>query len=266
MKKLFISADIEGTCGIANWDETTKGKGDHIWFADQMTREVAAACRAALSAGYDQVLVKDAHDSARNIDPRGLPKGCGLVRGWGPDPMGMMLGLDESFSGAVMTGYHNAAGTGSNPLAHTWTTSLIEVRLNGELCSELYMNSLLAARLGVPVYAVSGDKGLCDWMREKSPNAAVIPVNEGMGRAVKAIHPDEAVALIEKEVARALSQPREACLFPQAESYTMELRFKDHSQARRAAFYPGASLVNDTTISYTHKDFYDVMRMLMFCS
>ncbi len=39
-----------------------------------MTREVGAACRGALSAGAEGILVKDAHDSARNIDPAGLPR------------------------------------------------------------------------------------------------------------------------------------------------------------------------------------------------
>ena len=47
MKKLFISADIEGTCGIANWNETEKNHADWAYFADQMTREVAAACEGA---------------------------------------------------------------------------------------------------------------------------------------------------------------------------------------------------------------------------
>ena len=43
MKKFYISADIEGTCGIAHWDETKLGKEDYEPFRRQMTREVAAA-------------------------------------------------------------------------------------------------------------------------------------------------------------------------------------------------------------------------------
>ena len=50
MKKLFISADIEGTAGIVNWNETERSvPHDYDYFANQMTREVAAAC------GYDLV-------------------------------------------------------------------------------------------------------------------------------------------------------------------------------------------------------------------
>ena len=44
MKKIFISADIEGTSGIAHWNETERTiPHDYDYFAGQMTREVAAA-------------------------------------------------------------------------------------------------------------------------------------------------------------------------------------------------------------------------------
>ena len=68
--KVFLSADMEGTCGIVAWPETERSTPmDYAPYQKQMSREVAAACRGALSAGAEDVLVKDAHDSARNIDP-----------------------------------------------------------------------------------------------------------------------------------------------------------------------------------------------------
>ena len=75
--KVFLSADMEGTCGIVSWPETERTTPfDYSPAQKQMTREVAAACRGALSAGAAEVLVKDAHDSARNVDPTGLPQMC----------------------------------------------------------------------------------------------------------------------------------------------------------------------------------------------
>ena len=61
----------------------------------QLTREVAAACQGALSAVAEEVLVKDAHDSARNIDPAGLPRGIKMNRSWSGDLLSMMSGLDQ---------------------------------------------------------------------------------------------------------------------------------------------------------------------------
>lgn len=42
---VFISADIEGTCGITDWSETERSTPyDYNYFRKQMTMEVRAAC------------------------------------------------------------------------------------------------------------------------------------------------------------------------------------------------------------------------------
>ncbi len=82
--KIYISSDIEGTSGASNWDEALD-TAHHKFLGPQMTREVAAAARAALESGAQEVLVRDAHAGALNIDPAGLPWGTKLLRGWAPD-------------------------------------------------------------------------------------------------------------------------------------------------------------------------------------
>lgn len=265
MKKLFISADIEGTCGIAHWDETEKGQADYAYFADQMTREVAAACAGAIESGFDQILVKDAHDSARNINPRNLPNGVQIIRGWAGDPFCMMVGLDKSFDGVVFTGYHSAAGEDSNPLSHTMTTSVYSVTINGESASELMINSMIASYVGLPVYVVTGDKGLCDWMQSKNPHIAVVPLNEGLGAAVKSIHPDFAIQRIEDTVREAVKLPKESCMFPLPKHFDVEICYRDHAKAKRNSHYPGMELINARCLRYLHEDFYEVLRMMHFC-
>lgn len=265
MKKLFISADIEGTCGITHWDETEKGQADYAYFAEQMTREVAAACGGALDSGFDHILIKDAHDSARNINPRNLPQSVEIIRGWAGDPFCMMVGLDESFDGVVFTGYHSAAGKDCNPLSHTMTTNVYSVNINREAASELMINAMIASYVGVPVYAVSGDKGLCDWMKSKSLNTAVVPLNEGMGAAVKSIHPDEALRRIKEAVREAVKQPRESCIFPMPEHFDVEICYRDHAKAKRNSHYPGMKQTGERCICFSHDDFYEVLRMMHFC-
>ena len=57
MKKLFISADIEGTAGIVNWNETERSvPHDYDYFANQMTREVAAAISCSASMAFSALL------------------------------------------------------------------------------------------------------------------------------------------------------------------------------------------------------------------
>ena len=94
--KVFLSADMEGTCGIVCWPETERTTAfDYTPLQKQMTREVAAACRGALAAGAEEVLVKDSHDSARNIDPTQLPRHTRIHRGWSGDPLSMLPGLTQ---------------------------------------------------------------------------------------------------------------------------------------------------------------------------
>ena len=84
--KVFLSADIEGTCGIASWPEADPASAAAYGpMQRQMTLEVAAACRGALSAGAEEVFVKDAHNSARNIIPGELPRQTRIHRGWAGD-------------------------------------------------------------------------------------------------------------------------------------------------------------------------------------
>ena len=97
MRKIFISADIEGITGVTGWCETRYGGQGYDAACRQMSLETAAACRAALDAGYE-VVVKDGHEDGLNIDANLLPKGTQLIRSWMSDPYAMMAGLDQSYA------------------------------------------------------------------------------------------------------------------------------------------------------------------------
>ncbi len=265
MKKIFLSADIEGTCGIIHWDETEKTKPDYAPYARQMTREVAAACQGALVGGADEVLVKDAHDSARNIDAEQLPRKTRLLRGWAQDLCSMMVGMTEEHRGVIFTGYHSAAGIDGNPLSHTMNTKNVWVKINGELASELHINALYAATLGVPILMVAGDKALCDWMTAVNPNVLTVPVKEGIGRASLSIHPDEAVDRIRATAEKAMLLDPESCMFPLPEHYVAEICFREHASARSARLYPGVVQTDSRTVKFESDDYIEVLRFFYFC-
>ena len=142
--KVFLSADMEGTCGLCSWPETERSTPfDYSPMQKQMSREVAAACRGALSAGAEEVLVKDAHDSALNIDPTMLPRSIRMNRSWSGDLLSMMSGLDqEKYDAVFFTGYHAWASCPGNALSHTMNGRNNLVRLNGVLCSE-FLSALM---------------------------------------------------------------------------------------------------------------------------
>lgn len=265
MKKLFISADIEGTCGIAAWDETHKGHPDYERYALRMSREVAAACEGALEGGMDLVMVRDAHGSARNLDWSCLPRQVQLIRGWGQDPLCMMSGLDESFYGAVFTGYHDLAGSGENPLSHTMSTSLVWLTLNGEPLGEAHINAYTAAFYQVPLLALSGDSGICAKAKALVPACRTVAVNRGAGNLVHSIHPEVALVKIREAVRQACRENRDSFALKLPETFCLDVRFSQHAKAYSAGFYPGVKRLDSHTLRYEADDWYEVLCMMHFC-
>ena len=268
-RKLFLSADIEGTCGISHWDETTPSKPDYRYFAQQMTREAAAACQGALAGGIEELLVRDAHDGARNIDPAALPRRTRLLRGWANHPHMMMSGLDSSFEGVLFTGCHSCAGSDANPLAHTMSTAAFLFTINGQAASELNVNCLIAASMGVPVLLVTGDEGLCESIRAVNPRIPTVAVNRGMGAATLSLfHPDEAVERIRdtaQAAVAATSADPQAFLYPLPSRFDVEVTYHRHAQAERNSHYPGARKTAPSSVLFETADLNEMLRFIHFC-
>jgi D-amino peptidase len=237
--KIYISADIEGITDVTCWDETNLDKPDSRAACEQMTAEVAAACEGAVKAGASEILVKDAHWLARNIDHHKLPREANLIRGLGQTPLSMVQGLDKDFAALALIGFHSRGGGAGSPIEHTNDPSYVHVRINERFASEFLIFGYAAAWLGVPLAFVSGDQALVDEV--KSVNPAITTV------AVKALKGD-----------------LKHCLVALPDKFKVEIRFKDHPKAKRAGFYPGVITVDPFTVGFESDDYFDVLRFFMF--
>lgn len=262
--KIFISADIEGVTGVNHWDETEKTKADHEAFAHQMSLEVNSACKAANDLGAKEILVKDAHDSGRNINHKLLPKNTKLIRGWSGGTYSMVQGLDSSFDALIYIGYHSAAGTSANPLAHTMNTSLDYIKLNGEYVNEFLIHSYIASYLDVPVVFISGDLGLCKNVRKINENIVTVSVKEGIGDSTINIHPELALDLIEKGVKEALNKDLSIYKIALPKTFELEVKYRDHMTAYKLANFPGAELIEPKIIKFSHNDYMEILRAIRF--
>lgn len=262
--KIFISADIEGATGVTHWDEADKKNPDYKEFQDQMTAEVCAACEGALEAGAKEVWVKDAHDTARNIIASKLPREARLVRGWSGHPFVMVQELDDTFDALVLIGYHSRAGSGDSPLAHTARGSLAHIKINDRYASEMLVKAYAAALVKVPLVFVSGDAGICS--EAESLNAAIVTaaVKRGIGNSTVNIHPYLAVEMIRDGVNKAVAGDLSKYHVEMPARFSVEIKYKDQTEAYKASFYPGARLKEPHTIRFDSKDYFEVMRMLLF--
>lgn len=262
--KIFISADIEGTAGIATWDEAERGHPDWDEFRALMTEEVVAACEGARAAGATEVLVKDAHDSGRNLILARLPDYARVVRSWSGHPDSMMFGLAPGFAAAICTGYHAPGGAEGNPLAHTTTLRISRLLLNGELASEFTVNALCAARYGVPVAFLSGDAEICAAARAMIPGLTTVETLQGFGRAALSLSPAAAQAAIREGVRAALSRDFSGQLARGAAEYEVVVEFANPTDAYRASWYPGVRSHGPRALAFAATDFFEIQRALRF--
>lgn len=262
---IFLSADIEGTCGISHWSETDRSAPmDYKPYQRQMTREVCAACEGAIAAGAKDILVRDAHDSARNLDPSALPAQVRFLRGWTGDPLSMMSGLDRGdFDAVFFTGYHAWASCPGSPLSHTMNPRPQQATLNGLPLSEFLMNTYTAWYYGVPVTFLSGDKALCDFAQELIPNLTAVAVNQGLGGGVLSLHPDAAVRAI-GEGCKAAAKAGKKCPPALPQQFETAITFRDHKLAYAKSFYPDARLIDGSTVAFAHSDWFELLRFYHF--
>jgi D-amino peptidase len=262
--KVYVSADIEGVADVTHWDDATKGKPGYEAAAAQMTAEVAAACEAAIAAGADEILVQDAHDSARNIDPSALPEKARLLRGWSDDPRCMAQELDSSYGALILVGHHAPSGSGGNPLSHTFSLGNTAIRINGEPGSEYLVLQYTAAYYGVPLVFLSGDAWIAAQAKRLNPGAVTLATKEGLGNSTISIHPALSVRSVREGAAAGLANAEDARRFALPPRFEVEIRHQHHGRSFKTGFYPGMRRVDDTTLVFEADDFYEVLRMFLF--
>ena len=261
---IYISADIEGISGVVSWEEVNSGKPDYEYFRKIMAQEVNAAVEAAFDNGATDVVVRDAHSSARNILPSQIHRKARLIRDWSAGPLDMMEGIKEDFDAVMFIGYHAKAGTPDATLKHTFTSNVYDLRLNDVSLPEAGWNALIAGYYNVPVIFVSGDKALCEQVKSLIDSVVTVPVKEGIGKACLTLHPEEAQERIKKGVTEAIKTKDQIKPFKMNPPYKLEINFTNENIAWKAKWYPGAKLIANRTVGFKSRDFFECMRFLCF--
>lgn len=262
--KIYLSADIEGTCGIVDWEETDLDAAVGAFSREQMTKEVAAACEGANICNAESILVKDAHGSARSINSTYLPENTSILRGWARNPHIMMAGIDSNFDATIFVGYHSGSSQEGNPLSHTMHCDYDYIKINGRVMTEFMINAYTSIYYGVPVAFISGDEMVCNDAKEVFTNIVAVPVSKGIGQASISIHPNLAIRKIEDGVKEALSGDLKRHTINLPEKFEIEIKFRQHYRAYKASFYPGVVKLNSQTIKYETNDYYEFLRMFFF--
>lgn len=262
--KIFISVDMEGITGVIHWDEISGTNQDYQYFRKIMTQEANAAIEGALEKGVSEIVVRDAHGSARNIISDMLNENAKLLREWSSSPFGMMEGIDETFNAVICIGYHAKASTPNGTLKHTMSGSILDLKVNGVSLPELGWNGLIAGYYNVPIIFVSGDRAICDQAKTLFQEIETVVVKQGIGQAALNLHPKKSQQLIKQGVKKALQRISDVKPLKFNEPYTIEIQFKNEDKTYRASWYPGAKRSGELSVLLTCDDFIDCMRFFLF--
>jgi len=264
--KVFISADMEGTAGVTDWEQVLRREPEYVRFRRLMTEEVNAAILGALEGGAKEIVVSDSHGDMRNILIEELHPQAQLISG-SPKPYGMMQGIDPSFDAVFFTGYHAYAGTANAILDHSYASSLVRhIKLGNLLVGEAGLNAALAGHFKVPVALVTGDSTAVAQAKKLLPQVEAVAVKEAIGRlAARSYQPVEARRRIKEGAVRALKRIRDLKPFVIPKPVALEIEWLFTAMADRCMLIPGMTRVNPRAVAYKAKDAEQALNLTLAC-
>ena len=263
---IYLACDIEGSCGYTSHEEGRVGTNLYDQFRRQMTLEVGAACRGAKKAGGETILAHDAHGNSRNIMADLLPRGVELLRMSGGDPYAQLSGAQYGeFDAVMLTGFHSGATSSGSPASHTFRLGYHHaLYLNGQVLSEFLFDAYSAASLWLPVPFISGDKAICEVARQTIPGITTVEAVTGFGYGTRSRHPEEVIEEIEAKAEQAFNGNWQQCIAPLPKELEFTMVFQQHQTAAFNSYYPGMKQLDDVTLQYHGKDWYDILQMVHF--
>lgn len=262
--KVFISADIEGISSTTSWLDTRPSEKNYDYHCRQMTREVLAAIEGATEAGATEIVLRDAHGPATNVDIMQLPDHVSVIRGWEGHPYMMVQGIDSSFDAVMFVGYHCAAGVLDNPMCHTMSLRTQKAFCNGQPLSEFMLYSWCAANEGVPAIFLSGDVGICRQGEELYPWLKTAAVKEGFGLSTKCVAPNKAVSMIRQGAFEAVKGFDASRKIQLPEHFSVQLVYKEQTVAAEMSYFPGAKRLDSHTVGFEEDNIFELARKLKF--
>jgi len=224
-KKIYVNTDLEGISGVYKWAQTYETTTPlAVKAREYFMGDLAAVVRGLRDGGATEIVVLDGHGNQAVI-PHLMEPGAKYITGK-PRPRGL-YGLDESYAGMVLLGFHAMMGTPDGVLNHT-QSSKTENRYwyNGVESGELAQDTAIAGHFGVPPIMVTGDEATCREAEKFFGKACVtVAVKKGIARESAILYPFE-------ETRKALYEgaKRAMAAIPDCKPYRLDLPIKAKKQ------------------------------------
>ncbi len=203
MKKYMIRCDIEGVSGVVSYEQAEPGKSEYELGLQMFKSDLCACVNGLLEGGADEVVIYDEHYYGRNIDAAWLPDKVSFIAGKPPYRADWAGGIDESFAGVVLVGFHSKYGTPGGLLHHSYELDIANLDLNGTSVGEIGMETAVAGDYGVPLVLMTGDSAGCAEAEALATGTVTVTVKESLGETGGGCLPSEITAGMIRNAAKA---------------------------------------------------------------
>ena len=231
-KKIYIITDLEGVSGVYNFDQAwIKDTRLNIQASEYFMEDLAAVVNGLRDGGATEIFVHDGH-GIQVVIPHMMVEGAVYSTGR-PKPGPGLWGLDNSYDGVVLFGFHAMRGTPDGVLNHTQNAEN-RYWYNGIESGELAQNAAVAGYFGVPPVMVTGDEATCREARNFfGDNCVTVAVKRGISREAAVLYPfEETHKALYEGAKRAMS------VISQCRPYILETPIK----AKKMYVSPGPSI------------------------
>jgi D-amino peptidase len=223
--KVYIVTDLEGASGVYKFAQTREPEtalGQKAM--EYLMGDIAAVVRGLRDAGATEITVLDGHGPQAFV-PHLMEPGAKYITGK-PRPE-VLWGLDKTYAGVVMLGFHAMNGTPDGVLHHT-QSSKSENRYwyNGVESGEIVQTAAIAGYFGVPTIMVTGDEATCRETRKfLGDDCVTVAVKQGIAREAAMLYPFA-------ETRKALYEggTKAVTVIPTCKPYTLTLPIKAKKQ------------------------------------
>lgn len=257
--KVYILTDLEGVCGVVNFETQTSPSGRYYEEAcELLTLEVNSAIEGALGAGAEEFLVLDGHGAGALKLKLLHPRAKALLG----RPLPLDFCLSRGFDAMFIVGQHAMAGTERGCLHHTYShISIVRMWLNGDEIGEIGINAGIAGYYGVPMALLSGDESACEEAKKYNPDCVTVAVKEGIAqRCAICLHPEVAREMIREGAREALEQLDRMKPFKPSPPYELVIEYLSIDGAESASSRPWVERLSPTKVRVTADDFIELLR------
>ena len=160
LTRILILADLEGSSACWTYRASSFLTDDWARACLGLSRDVSGVVSALFDAGVDSVAIKDFHRTGYNLLTEQIDSRAKVISGYRPGPV-PGIGHPGDAQAVIFLGMHAASGS-HGFLAHTLTSRIARLEVNGRLLAEVELFAASLAPWGIRPVFFSGCPVACE--------------------------------------------------------------------------------------------------------